>query len=89
MNPNTEIESKELESDENQTVNEEKSEKGPLTMKLQKLKDSQNPLKKGDQFKFAGVYYEVYETRSRGRAFIRMLGIPVYFDENGQEVTNG
>jgi hypothetical protein len=85
MNPNMEIESKELESDDNQTINEEKSEQ-PLTMKLIKLKDSQNPLKKGNQFKFEGVYFEVYETRPRGRAFVKMLGIPVYYDENGREV---
>jgi hypothetical protein len=85
MNPNMEIESEELESDDNQTINEEKSEQ-PLTMKLKKLKDSQNPLKKVKQFKLEGVYFEVYETRSRGRAFVRMLGIPVYYDENGREV---
>jgi hypothetical protein len=88
MNPEVETKGDQPES-ENQTVNEEKSEKKPVTMKLLKLKDSQNPLRKGEQFRFKGVIFEVYDQRQRGRAFVRMLGIPVYVDENGREVING
>jgi hypothetical protein len=92
MNPmeeTAEIESKELESDEGQTINEEVNASGErkLTLKgYKKVPSKYNPMKRNFQFKLEGIYYEVVDTRKRDRAFIRMLGIPVYVDEQGREV---
>jgi hypothetical protein len=86
MNPNKEIEGHEPGS-ENQTVNEGiVPDRKPVTVKLRKVPDSMNPMKPGIQFKFSGIIFEVIDNRKRGRAFVRMLGIPAYFDENGKEV---
>lgn len=86
MNPNMETKGENPEPELNQVVNEEAqtSEQKQVEMKLKNIPYSQMPMRKGTQFKFEGIVFEVYDVRSRGRAFIRMLGKPVYFDENGE-----
>ncbi len=87
MNQEIEIEGKAPES-ENQTINEPVQPERKLVPKILKLKDEHNPMKKGLKFKFQGVYFEVYDNRLRGRAAIRMIGVPCMVDEQTGEVVS-
>lgn len=86
MNQNIETEGGQPES-ENQTVNEPVQPERKLTSKIMKLKAYKSPLKKGVQFKFGGIIFEVYDFKERGaRSFVRMIGAPVIVDEQTGEV---
>lgn len=71
-----------------QAVNEPAQPERKLVKKYVKLRDEQSPMKRGLQFKFQGVPFEVYDIRSRGRAAIKMLPIPVMVDEQTGEVVS-
>lgn len=73
---------------ENQTVNAPAQPERKLVPKILKLKDEHNPMKRGLKFKFQGVHFEVYDNRSRGRAAIRMIGVPCMVDEQTGEVVS-
>lgn len=74
----------------NQTVNAPAQPERKLVPRILKLNDKQNPMQRGRKFKFEGVYFEVYDNRSRGRAAIRMIGAPVMVDEQtGKVVSHG